>query len=84
MTYTEAKRQLWKHGTAHATGDSLRAMYAKMIPWHCCLNPTAEKRFYAHLQKFLSDDAISHEARRILRNPLSAFEAAWPEPIGKK
>lgn len=72
MTYSQAIKSLVRTGTAHATGDSLRAMYARLLPWHVRLNNSSIGRFYAHFQGFTTDRAVADEARRLLREPLEA------------
>ena len=83
-TYREAAKELKRVGCGPATGDALRAMYARMIPWHCCLqskpdgNPTM-LRLYAHLQTMPDDKAVESEARRLLREPLAACEVVFSD-----
>jgi len=80
MSYKKAKGELRRVGCANASGDSLRAMYAELLPLHVCLAQSTAKRFhaaerfYAHLQKFTEDSEISKEARRLIRTPLAACE----------
>lgn len=74
MTFKEAKKQCRKVGTAHASGDALRAMYADMIAfkWYAIGNPD---KFYQHLQTMADDEAIEQEARELLRDHGKALDA---------
>ena len=74
MTYTEAKRELKRVGCAHASGDALRAMYAGLIPLHCCVGKCVEPNFYRYLQGFAGDNDITEAARAILREPLKIWD----------
>jgi len=74
MTYKDAQKQLRKIGTAHASGDSLCAMYAKIIPFHCCIAETEASHFYSYLKKFPTDGKIAEAARAILQNPITVFD----------
>lgn len=67
MTHKDALKELKRRGTAHATGDALRAMYASLI----CFNYWGKKlepRFYEHLQQYESDNAIAEEGRALMRD----------------
>lgn len=71
--YKKALKECKKVGTSHASGDALRAMYAKLIPFHVCLDGKTAPKFFEHFQRFDTDEAITNEARRILRDP----SAVW-------
>ncbi len=74
MNYTEAMKECRRVGTAHASGNALRAMYARLIAYHCCLAESTASQFYQHLQSHVDDTAITDEAQRLMRNPLDACE----------
>lgn len=66
MKFKEALKICRKVGTAHATGDSLRAMYASLIAlkWGMCAEST-----FSLLQRNAENDAeISALAQSILRD----------------
>jgi hypothetical protein len=70
-TYKTALKQCHKVGTAHASGDALRAMYANLIAG---MHGGSAEKYFAHLQKHAAHDpGIIDEARSILRNR----ETAW-------
>lgn len=73
MTFKEAQKQCRKVGTAHASGDALRAMYADMIAfkWHAIGNP---HKFYEHLKDFDSDQAIYKRATELLKDHWEALD----------
>lgn len=73
LTFKEAKKECRRVGTAHATGDALRSMYAELIAenWYAIGNPL---KFYDHLQAFDSDKEIYMEARRLLRDHGEALD----------
>lgn len=73
MTFKEAKKQCRKVGTAHATGDALRSMYAEMIAQHHFAIGNPEK-FYEHLKDFESEQAITERARELLRDDGKALD----------
>lgn len=74
MTFKEAKKECRKVGTSRASGDALRSMYAEMIAfkWYAIGNP---EKFYRHLQSSATDDDITNEARRLLRDHGEALDA---------
>ena len=73
MSYTDAKKQLKRIGCARATGDALRAMYASLLPFHCCVDSNVAPKIYTHFQQFADDTAISEAAQAIMRDPRSIF-----------
>lgn len=78
MTFKEAKKQCHKVGTAHATGDALRSMYAELIVvTHPGLNPYSAEKFYIHLQRYETDADITNRSRELLRNGLDAADVLW-------
>ncbi len=72
--YKKALKECKKVGTAHASGNALRAMYASLIPFHACLQEKTATKFFEHLLGFDTDDVITKEARRILGDPLSVWD----------
>ena len=72
--YRKALKDCKKVGTAHASGDALRAMYASLIPFHSSLREKTAPKFFEHLLEFDTDEAITKEARRILGDPLSVWD----------
>jgi len=81
MTYTEAKKELKRVGTGRATGDPLRAMYARLISFHCRVDGPkgmgdTTRAIYQHLQDFASDK-VAGEGRRIMANPVEASNVAF-------
>lgn len=65
--YKAALKECKRVGTAHATGDALRAMYAGLV----CLphfGKPHEPKVFAHLQAFTSDESIAAEARSLMRD----------------
>lgn len=74
LTFKEAKKACRKVGTSRASGDALRSMYAEMIAfkWYAIGNP---EKFYRHLQSSATDDDITNEARRLLRDHGEALDA---------
>ena len=79
MTYKEAEKALWKIGAAHASGDTLRASLAGVIPMACGMRQKTASRFYEYLKGFDSDRAIQDEAVRIMQEPASACFVLWPD-----
>lgn len=78
MNFKEAKKQCRKVGTAHATGDALRSMYAELIVvTHPGLNPYSAEKFYVHLQQYETDADITNRSRQLLRNGLDAADVLW-------
>ena len=79
MTFREALKRLHKVGTAHATGDSLRAMYADLIAFQHNGGDTrwrykqAEK-FYAWLADKGDDGEVADAARVLLRDRQKAWD----------
>lgn len=74
MTFKDAKKQCRKVGTAHATGDALRSMYAELIAdkWYAIGNP---HKFYEHLQQTaVTDDEIYERSRELLRDHGKALD----------
>ena len=65
--YRTAQKECRRRGTAHATGNSLRAMYAQLICF-TYWGKKMEPRFYQHLQKFGTDTEITAEARELMRD----------------
>lgn len=75
MTFTEAKKQCRCVGTAHASGDALRAMYAELIVvTHPGLNQYSQERFYTYLQGCINDEATASCSRELMRNGWAAAE----------
>jgi hypothetical protein len=75
MIYQESLRQLKKLGCAHATGDSLRAMYAGLIvSLHGGDSKTAGKFYFPHLAKRSTDEEITNEARELLRDRAASWD----------
>ena len=82
MTYSEAKKALKKCGCAHATGETLAAMYARMVSFHCRVDgPKGEgdttKAIYQHLLGFATEHDVSKEAQRFINNPVTASDVAF-------
>lgn len=76
MTFKEAKKQCRKVGTAHATGDALRSMYAELVAskWYAIGNP---EKIYTYLQSAASgdDSQIAEVSRELLRDHNRALDA---------
>jgi hypothetical protein len=73
MTFKEAKRECRRVGTSRATGDALRSMYAELIVvTHPGLNQRSQEKFYAHLQSYAEDAAITDRSRELLRDGWTA------------
>lgn len=72
--YKAATKQLKRVGTAHASGDALRAMYADLLVFHHGGRATT---YFAWLQGHaLGDDkAISEAARELLRDRAKSWDA---------
>lgn len=78
MTFNEAKKQCRKVGTAHATGDALRAMYAELIVvTHPGINQHSAERFYDHLQAYQDNKGIEQRARELMRDGFAAADVLW-------
>ncbi len=67
-------------GTAHCTGDGLRAMYASLLPFHHGLFPATGVKFFVHLRAFQKDPDIEAEADMLLRDRAQAVRAGYPYP----
>jgi hypothetical protein len=71
MTFKQALKACKTAGTAHATGDALRAMYASLISQ---MHGGEAERYFAYLQKSAQEDReIEDKSRALLRSR----EAAW-------
>lgn len=78
----DAKRDLKRGGTSHASGDALRYMYANMLPFHCRTAALSNKKIYkkqieiifTHFLQFSTDDTIGKEGQRLLQTPLDCCE----------
>lgn len=74
-SFRESLRMLRKTGTAHATGDGLRAMYAQLI---CNIHggdlKTIARFYFPHLQKRTTDEAVTNESRELLRDRAAAWD----------
>jgi len=82
IEYRAAVKALRKVGTAHATGDGLRAMYAQLATFHNCLdglkcNGYPTLAVFAHLGKSEGDRAISKEGRRLVGDWRAASDVAF-------
>lgn len=75
MTFKEAKKQCRKVGTAHASGDALRSMYAELIVvTHPGINQHSAEKFYDHLQGYPNDRDIEQRARELMRDGFAAAD----------
>lgn len=70
MTFKQAAKACRKAGTAHATGDALRAMYAELIADR--QGGDAEK-YYASLPQG-TDSGMMEAARALLRDRAKAWD----------
>lgn len=78
MTFNEAKKQCRKVGTAHVSGDALRAMYAELIVvMHPGINQHSAEKFYEHLQGYQDDSAITDRSRELMRDGFAAADVLW-------
>lgn len=68
-TFKQALAQCRKVGTNHASGDSLRAMYASLVA--DAQGGSAEK-YYEHLTG--SDHEITEQGRALLRDRRAAWD----------
>lgn len=72
MSYKDSLKLCRKIGTAHATGDSLRAMYANLIAGS---HGGAAEKYFQHLQTTNgNDDQITETSRELLRNRAKAWD----------
>ncbi len=75
MNFLEANRQLKKVGTSNASGDALRAMYARLIvDVHGGDKKTAAASYFPHLQKRQTDQEVTNEARELLRDRAASWD----------
>lgn len=82
MTYQSASKQCKRTGTAHATGDSLRAMYAALVAQ---IHGGEAAKYYAWLQAHATgdDNNITETSRCLLRDRAMAWDVLmgngkWP------
>ncbi len=83
MTYSEATKELKRIGCAHATGDSLAAMYARMISFHQGVDRPnragkSTKNIYEHL-RILDDGGIFERGRELMRDACEAAAVAFSD-----
>lgn len=74
MNFKEAKKECRKVGTAHATGDALRSMYAELVAvqWPAIGNAP---KVYEYLQRETGDDKSVYElSRELLRDHSKALD----------
>lgn len=71
MNYKDALKQCHKVGTANATGDALRAMYANMINDRHVLN--CPERLFLELRSVDSDAEIATTGQALMREPGKAL-----------
>jgi len=74
LAYGKAAKAWKKVGAVNATGDSLAAMYAGMIPLACCLDKKVAPKFYTHFRNLHDDESMRQEFKRLQSNPLSCFD----------
>lgn len=84
MEYKTAKKALRRIGTARASGDALRAMYAKLIAFHCRVGDKAIPTIYKHLQQQESDTEIFTESRRLMREPAVILDVVFFPEMGRR
>lgn len=78
MDFKQAKRECRRVGTAHASGDALRSMYAELIVLqHPGLNQHSAPKFYGDLQGYADDSAIIERSRELLRDGWAAADVLW-------
>lgn len=72
MTYKQALKECKRVGTAHATGDALRAMYAGLLEVQ---HGGAAEQYYLGLQDYAqgTDTEIAEVARTLLRDRAKAW-----------
>lgn len=71
IRYTRALKQCQRVGTSHATGDALRAMYAKLVAQ---MHGGDAERYYAYLESTAGDRATMEVARALLRDRATAWD----------
>lgn len=73
MTYKQALKECKRVGTAHATGDALRAMYAGLLELQ---HGGAVERYYQRLQVIApgTDEEIGEASRALLRSRKKAWD----------
>lgn len=76
MTFAQAMKECQRLGTAHATGDALRAMYARLVAQ---LHGGDAQRYFVHLRGTTSDRETERSARALL----SDRAAAWDVLLGE-
>jgi hypothetical protein len=76
VTYRDALKQCKRVGTAHASGDALRAMYAGLIALQ---HGGPEEVYYKELQSCApaTDAEIATKARELLRSRNRAWEVVF-------
>jgi hypothetical protein len=84
MTYSQALKQCKRTGTANATGDGLRAMYARLLPVHHGLHESRAEIVFEHLGSFCADADISAEGQRLLRSRKALYAIIWPTTKERK
>ena len=78
--FVAASKQCRRVGTAHATGDSLRAMYASLIAFHQGFGERCAPAFFKALLACQTDKEIADAARIWLRD-LSVAETVMFENL---
>ena len=76
LDYKAALKECKRVGTAHASGDALRAMYAKLITFQ---QGGEETKYYSYLGRAESDEAIAASARELLRDRSKAWDVLMAE-----
>lgn len=71
MSYKAALKECHKVGTNHATGDSLRAMYAALIAQ---MHGGSAEKYFEALQVCKTDDNITQRSRELLRDRQTAWD----------
>ena len=80
MTYAQARKALRKVGTAHASGDALRVMYADLLSFQHGGKPVSYFRWLRAKSAGADDSAISRMARELLRDREKSWEALMELP----
>lgn len=79
--YVAAYKEMRRVGTAHATGDSLRAMYASLIVMQAGMGEKFAPQVFAWLRRYGSDGAIACESHSLLRNEAATWDVAMHGPM---
>ena len=69
MNYKDALKQMKRVGTAHATGDSLRAMYAKLV---ADIQGGPAEKYFVFLKPG-TDQEIKQQAQPLLQDRQKAW-----------